>query len=220
MDSYIDIHTHTYYHLENTRLLLNVFPDEEEKFSHPCFFSVGLHPWNIHETSMEKKLEWVEKQSGNPAVLAIGEIGFDKMIDVSWETQSYVFERQLFIAEKLRRPVILHCVKAYNEMITYRDSTDQKIPWIFHWFNASGEIARELISRNCYLSFGHILFNENSKAYRIFSSLPVDSIFLETDDSGIAIGDIYKQAARLKQIPFSSLMKQIRQNFTHCFGTP
>ena len=85
---YIDIHTHTYYEHDNTRLIVNVFPEENEKFRHPCYFSVGLHPWFVSERSMEKNLEWIEKQSGNPHVLAIGEIGFDKIIDVPWEDQA------------------------------------------------------------------------------------------------------------------------------------
>ena len=219
MEPYIDIHTHTYYNLENTRLLLNVFPDETEKLKLPCYFSAGLHPWHIYEASMDKNLQWVEQHSGNPSVLAIGEIGFDKTIDVSWENQAYVFERQLNISEKLYKPVILHCVKAYNEMIEYRNHVNQKIPWIFHWFNASMEIARELIRKKCYLSFGHMLFKENSKAFRIFSSLPVDAIFFETDDSGYTIQDIYNRAAVLKDIPPSSLIQQVCQNFTTCFGT-
>jgi TatD DNase family protein len=215
-----DIHTHSFYQLDNTRILLNVFPEESEKFSHPCYFSTGLHPWFIKAGSMEKNLEWIEKQAGNSHVLAIGEIGFDKIIDVPWEDQTYTFERQLALAEKLNKPVIIHCVKAYNELIVYRNTSDQKIPWIFHWFNASAEIAHELIRRNCYLSFGHMLFYKNSKAFRIFKGIPVGSVFFETDDTGYKIRDIYDQAAMLKGMPLSSLIQQIHDNFMQCFGNP
>ena len=158
-------------------MLLNVFPGEDDKFLHPCFFSAGLHPWYVNSGSMEKHLDWVEQQADNPQVLAIGEIGFDKTIDVPWKDQEYAFERQLALAEKLNKPVILHCVRSYNELDWYTATqSNQKIPWIFHWFNASAEIARELIRKNCYLSFGHLLFHETSKAFRVFPEIPVGSI--------------------------------------------
>ncbi|MBN2273439.1 MAG: TatD family hydrolase [Bacteroidales bacterium] len=218
MEPYIDIHTHTYYAFENARLLLNVFPEEAEKFMHQCYYSVGLHPWYVHTESLEKNLKWVEEQSENSLVLAVGEIGFDKIIDVPWKEQAYAFERQLDLAEKLSKPVIIHCVKAYNELIVYRNKSNQKIPWIFHWFNAGIEIAHELIRRNCYLSFGHMLFKENSRAFRSFAEIPLSSLFLETDDTGYTIKEIYDRAAMLKGISLSSLAKSVGDNFTKCFS--
>jgi TatD DNase family protein len=199
-------------------MLLNVFPGEDDKFLHPCFFSTGLHPWNVNTGTMEKHLEWVEKQADNPQVLAIGEIGFDKTIDVPWKVQEHAFVRQLALAENLNKPVILHCVRSYNELMVYRNRSNQKIPWIFHWFNASAEIARELIRKNCYLSFGHLLFNETSKASRAFPEIPAGSIFFETDDASFTIQEISDRAAFLKSLPLSGLMGQIHNNFKACFG--
>jgi TatD DNase family protein len=199
-------------------MLLNVFPGEDEKFRNPCFFSTGLHPWNVNPGSMEKHIEWVERQADNPQVLAIGEIGFDKTIDVSWKDQEYAFERQLALAVKLNKPVILHCVRAYNELLNYRSRANQKTPWIFHWFNASLEMARELIRKNCYLSFGHLLFNETSKAFRVFPEIPAGWLFLETDDASFSIQEISDRAAFLKGLPLSSLMQHIHSNFNTCFG--
>jgi TatD DNase family protein len=199
-------------------MLLNVFPGEDNKFLHPCFFSTGLHPWYVHSKTLEKHLEWVEKQADNPRVLAIGETGFDKTIDVPWNLQAYAFERQLAVAEKMNKPLILHCVRSYNELLIYRNKSDQKLPWIFHWFNASAEIARELIRKNCYLSFGHLLFHETSKAFRVFQEIPAGSLFFETDDSSYTIQEISYRAAFLKGLRLSSLLKQIHSNFKTCFG--
>jgi TatD DNase family protein len=217
MDYLIDIHTHSFYTNQDAKLVLNVFPGENEKFSHPCFFSVGVHPWYVNSGSLEKNLEWVEQQAKNPRVLAIGETGFDKTIDVPWKDQEYAFERQLDLAEKLNKPIILHCVRSYNELMLYRDAFNQKIPWIFHWFNASPEIAHELISKHCYLSFGHLLFNEISKAFRVFPEIPADSVFLETDDTSVTIQEIFNRAAFLKGLSLSDLMRQININFKTCF---
>jgi len=218
MYPYIDIHTHHFYQGDNTRLIVDVFPEENEKFRHPSFFSVGLHPWYIRSGSMAGHLEWIEKQAENPQVLAIGEIGLDKTIDVSWEDQSTVFEKQLSLAERLGKPVILHCVKSYNELIAYRDVSNQRIPWIFHWFNTSAEIAGELMRRNCYLSFGNMLFRENSKAFAVFSAISLDAVFFETDDTEYTIRDVYERAVQIKNMKVSALMQQIEINFTTCFG--
>jgi TatD DNase family protein len=218
LNHYIDIHTHTYYQNDDTTMLLNVLPGEDDKLRHPCFFSTGLHPWYVNSGSLEQKLGWVEQQADNPQVLAVGEIGFDKTIDVPWKDQEYAFERQLSLAEKLNKPVILHCVRSYNELLSYRSGAHQKIPWIFHWFNASAEMARELIRRNCYLSFGHLLFHETSKAFRVFPEVPASSIFFETDDTSYTIQEISEHAAFLKGLPLSSLMRQIHDNFKTCFG--
>jgi TatD DNase family protein len=219
MNNYIDIHTHSYYESPYTQLLLNIFPGEDEKFQHPCFFSVGLHPWYVRQDTLEMNLNWVEKQAENPRVLAIGEIGFDKTIDVPWEIQDYAFRRQLAVAEKLNKPVILHCVRAYNELIVNRNTSDQKIPWIFHWFNASDVMARELIRKNCYLSFGHLLFNETSKAFRVFKGIPLASVFFETDDTSYTIQDVSERASLLKGISLNEILDQINMNFKTCFGT-
>ena len=198
-------------------MLLNVFPDEDDKFRHPCFYSAGLHPWYVNSGSMKKHLDWVEQQADNPQVLAIGEIGFDKTIDVPWKDQEHAFERQLSLAEKHDKPVILHCVRSYNELIVYRNTSNQKIPWIFHWFNASAEIAHELIRKNCYLSFGHMLFNEQSKAFSVFRTVNLQHVFFETDDAGYSIQQVYEKAAAIRNAKTEDLKTQILDNFGRCF---
>ena len=104
-------------------------------------------------------------------------------------------------------------MRSYNELIAYRNASSQKIPWIFHWFNAGIEIANELMRRNCFLSFGHMLFKENSKAYRVFTEIPAGSLFLETDDTDYTIQDIFNQAAMLREMPLDSLIQQINHKF-------
>jgi TatD DNase family protein len=214
----IDIHTHSFYHSENTKLLLNVFPQESEKLQHPCFFSIGLHPWHVQAETAEKQIEWVEKHAAVSRVLAIGEIGFDKAIAVPWKDQVVAFEKQLAFAEQQKKPVILHCVRSYNEMQVYRNISNQNLPWIFHWFNAGIEIAHELIRKNCYLSFGHMLFNEKNKAFAVFKEISLAHIFLETDDAGYTIQETYNRAAEIKSIDIRDLKRQLVTNFNTCFG--
>jgi TatD DNase family protein len=214
---YIDIHTHTYYQQPDTTLVLNVFPEEQEKLRLPSFFSVGLHPWHVEQDTWEEQTDLVGILSSRPGVLAIGETGLDRVVSVPYNIQRLAFEAQLSIAEKSHKAMIIHCVRSYSEMLAYRKKSDQSVPWIFHWFNSDEQTAAELIRKNCYLSFGHMLFNEQSKSFRVFKNLPLQHIFLETDDAGYSIAEIYTRAAQLKNDTPEEIKTQIIHNFDRCF---
>ncbi|MBN1143985.1 MAG: TatD family hydrolase [Bacteroidales bacterium] len=216
--NFIDIHTHSYYQDPEVTLLLNTFPEETDKTDLPVLLSMGLHPWHINENHWEDLVETIRQSaSTNPRVAAIGETGLDKTIACPASVQEKVFLSQLRVAETFRKPVVIHCVRSYSEMLALRKKSDQQIPWIFHWFNADEQIARELIRKNCYLSFGHMLFSNKSKAFRVFKTIPPETVFFETDDAGYTIRQVYEQAALLRNMQVTDLKKKIIDNFTRCF---
>ena len=216
--NYIDIHTHTYYQDPESTLILNVFPEEQDKFDLPAFFSVGLHPWHVLDNTWEKQVEKVKNAVlNNHNVLAVGEAGLDKGVTNPFDTQQLAFTAQLAIAESQKKPMIIHCVRSYNELLAFRKKSDQSVPWIFHWFNADEKIAGELIRKNCYLSFGHMLFNTHSKAFGVFMTVILDRVFFETDDAGYTIGEVYAKAAEIRNISMAELKAQILNNFGRCF---
>lgn len=213
----IDIHRHTSYY-EADIILRNVFHDEPLSPEEKGYHSVGLHPWHIHQGSIDKDMGKVRQKANYKNVIAIGETGLDKTRDTSTETQESIFEAHIEIAKHLHKPIIIHCVRSYNELIQMRIKSKHKQPWMVHWFNASTEMANDLIRHNCYLSFGISLFNESNKAYRAFKKIPLERIFLETDDADISIKDVYAKASELRGIPQIKLEKTIEQNFKTCFG--
>jgi TatD DNase family protein len=215
--NYIDIHTHTNYNDPETIRLLNVFPNEPDKMNLPVYLSVGLHPWHILTETLHDQLDMVNRAASHSRVIAIGETGLDKAIKTDSEIQTAVFLSHLTIAHTFRKPVIIHCVRSYSELLGLRKKSDLTLPWIFHWFNADEHIATELIRKNCYLSFGHMLFNENSKAFKVFKNLSPDSMFFETDDAGYTIRQIYERAAMLRKMTVVELKDQILNNFGRCF---
>ncbi len=150
-------------------------------------------------------------------MLAIGEAGLDKAVTIPFHTQQSAFEEQLRIAQTTGKAVMIHCVRSYSELLAYRKKSDQSISWIFHWFNSNEQTARELIRKNCFLSFGHMLFNEQSKAYSVFKNMPAENAFLETDDAGFTIHEVYEQAAWIRNISTDELKLQILDNFARCF---
>jgi TatD DNase family protein len=214
---YINIHSHIYLRQPEIIQLLNVFPEEQEKLQFQCYFSVGLHPWYVKEDTWKHEVEFVQLASSLPSVLAIGETGLDKTVSVPMPAQQAAFKEQLHIAEHSRKAVVIHCVRSYSEILAYRKKSDQSIPWIFHWFNSNEQTARELIRKNCFLSFGHMLFNEQSNAYNVFKNMPVENIFLETDDAGYSIQQVYDQATLIRNIHPDVLKSQILDNFARCF---
>jgi TatD DNase family protein len=183
----------------------------------PAFKSVGLHPWHIQNDTFSKLLELLDDHVQEDTVIAIGETGLDKSITTDYELQNLVFKAQLKLAEALQKPLIIHCVRSYSELLAYRKKSDQNIPWIFHWFNADIQIAAELMRKNCYLSFGHMLFNQQSRAFRSFPEIPADRLFFETDDAGYNIRQVYEQAAKLRNVSEEELRTSIMHNFEVCF---
>ena len=215
---YIDIHVHNHYQEDKVILLLNLFPGDTDKINPDGYYSIGLHPWYVNKATLTGDLDDIIKATAASNVLAIGEIGLDKKIDVPYIDQLQAFEKQLEIAEKLNKPVIIHCVKAYDDILSIRKKSNLSIPWIIHWFNASEQIAAELIKNNCYLSFGKMLFKENSRAYRVFEDIPINKVFFETDDTGISILQVYQKAAQIRNVSLFALKKHIKRNFKNCFG--
>jgi TatD DNase family protein len=214
--SFIDIHTHSA--RPGGIYLLNIFAQEVKDIfdpQGPC--SVGLHPWHLGETDCSAAQQALEKAVLHPNVLAIGECGLDKNISIPLDKQEEQFVLQLELAERVQKPVIIHCVKAYSEMLHLRKKNKWRMPWLFHWFNASSEIADDLIQTGCYLSFGRSLLQVSGRNAAVFPGVPVDRIFLETDDAEILIADMYERAARLKGITVAELSAKIQSNYQSLF---
>ena len=214
---YLDIHRHSSDKGLADKVLRNIFHNETETLKQIDMCSVGLHPWHVKGDCLDLDIKSVKEAALNTNVLAIGETGLDKAVKVDIEHQRRAFKNQIEIAERNNKPMVIHCVRAYDELQAYRKKANQKIPWIFHWFNASSQTAFDLIGKGCYLSFGHMLFKENSKALKAFKEIPLERIFLETDDANVTIQDVYHQAATLKQIDVDELKAQINKNFEQCF---
>ncbi|MBN2349378.1 MAG: TatD family hydrolase [Bacteroidales bacterium] len=214
---YIDIHRHSKVDTPHVLTVQNLYPNQAENIGQSAFSSAGLHPWNIEINTLEKDFQDLIKLSADPAVIAIGETGLDKTISVDYNLQLEVFQRHLNLAREQKKPLIIHCVRSYSEMLGLKKQFGLEIPWIFHWFNSSLQTAKELISKNCYLSFGHMLFKDQSKAYSVFRDIPLNRLFLETDDAGFSIIEVYQQAASIRNVTVEKLKQIILSNFKTCF---
>lgn len=137
---------------------------------------MGVHPWNINSTDLNSAIHELEISASNSNVIAIGEIGLDRIIETPLFIQEDVLQKQLLIAEKYNKPVIIHCVKCFSELISIRKKRQPKLPWIIHDFRKNNQIAEDLIALGCYLSFGKALLT-NKKLQSVFQSLPINKLF-------------------------------------------
>ncbi len=210
---YINIHTH---HLskDNGVFLFNNRFGFDSEFYLEKYFSIGIHPW---DANLQTSLSEFEKIIQHPNCLAIGECGLDKIIDTDIEIQKKVFQSQLELAVKYQKPVIIHCVKAFDELMEICAIYHSKTHLIIHGFNKSIQLAKQLIDKGFYLSLNHSIFNKEDID---FSVLPLEKLFLETDNiESVLIEEVYKKAAACFQTKEDDLKEKIYSNFTALFKT-
>lgn len=212
---YIDIHTHLHRPEKETVTVQNIFPGEGfAAFSGRNFYSVGLHPWHIK--SPEENNEWllqIEDAVGFDHVIFIGECGLDKKVENDFNEQLRIFEAQAFMAEEIKKPLIIHCVKAYNEVILMQKKLHPEMSWVMHGYNGSLEISKQLLDNNFLFSFGGNLFKMGAKAIDSFKFLPLERIFFETDEYEGDVEIMYQKGAELKGISVEMLKEAIWKNF-------
>jgi TatD DNase family protein len=214
----IDIHRHANDTGTADNVLRNLFHSQGEEIEPGKVYSIGLHPWHVEDPKLNEDLGLVKKFSSHPQIIAIGEAGLDKSIRAPFELQMLAFKSQVEIAKIVKKPMIIHCVRAYNEISELKIKSGHTQPWIIHWFNSGVDMGLQLIKKGFYLSFGHMLFNEDSKAFKSFLKIPVESIFFETDDAGYRIDEVYQRASELLSVSRHTLEKRIENNYENFFG--
>jgi TatD DNase family protein len=165
--------------------------------------------------NFEVELSSLELQISYPKCLAIGEIGLDKRLNVPMQQQIQIFEKQVALSEKQKLPVIIHCVKAWNELKTTKKRLNPKQKWIFHGFSKFG-ILKEVLNENMMISIGANII-EHPKCLNIVQTIPNNRLLMETDDGRESIESIYNFVAEIKKISLQELEDIIEINFKNTF---
>lgn len=210
------INTHTHSQLYDAKIeLVNLGLGQSEKPNH---YSYGLHPWFIEKETYEDQLQQLKLISHEKRCLAIGECGLDKLSTVDFNLQQEVFIEQIKIANQLKKPLIIHCVKAFNELLNCLNLNDNAVPVIVHGFNNNENIARVLANEGIYFSFGKALLGYESNAAKAIKNVGRKHFFLETDDADISIKYIYRKASELLGIDEEIIKAQLQSNFEKVFN--
>ncbi|RZJ35392.1 MAG: TatD family deoxyribonuclease [Flavobacterium sp.] len=211
---YFNLHTHNPTGDAEVLALVNQYPDEFDPAEN--YFSIGIHPWRIKPDKLESELAFIESKLQDEKCLAVGECGLDKRIETALEVQLDVFEHQLLLAARHKKPVIIHCVAAYGEAIALKNKLGITVPLIVHGFSKSVEAAMQLIDHGFYLSFGKYLLR-NPELESVFTKVPDDRIFLETDMVEETIQDVYQLASKYKNLEVKEMKELIGSNFRKVF---
>ena len=206
---FFNIHTHSLVHPESE--ILAQSPDLFPSDKLPVYTSIGIHPWFLTEENAESQWKALQKQVSHPSVLAIGEGGLDKLKGPDMELQVKILKQQVALSEEKSLPLIIHCVKAFNELIQLKKELRPHQPWIIHGFRGKEALAIDCIRHGFYLSYGEH-FQENA-----LKATPQEKLFIETDESEIPVQEIYQSIALVHGIGLQEQMESVKKNVKEVF---
>lgn len=209
-----NLHTHNFTNQSTILELVNQYPWEFDKRIQ--FYSIGIHPWYIDEARLESDLQTIDEKLSLQNCLALGECGLDRRIEIPMEIQEKVFKAQILIAEKHQKPLVLHCVAAFQEIIRIKKEQNVTVPMIIHGFSKNEQTAKQLLNNGFYLSFGKYLLR-NPELKSVFQSVSNDKFFLETDTIEESLEEVYTLAANYKNIEIEEIKSIIKTNFDKVF---
>lgn len=191
--------------------------------------AIGFHPTELEDFSFED-LKWLEENVNNPKIVAIGEIGLDYHYeDYNKHLQQEVFKKQIEIAIKNNKPIIVHSRDSIQD--TYNILNSYNAKGIIHCFSGSLEMAKEFIKLGYFLGIGGILTFKNAKNItNVVQNVDLKSLVLETDapyltpepyrkekNSSVYIPVIANRIAELKNIDVEEVAKVTTKNANDLF---
>jgi TatD DNase family protein len=230
---FVDIHTHR----RNVSAgVISVTNFSQKEFKNGLYTegsscaSVGLHPWFLTEDNFEKDAGKLSQLINNQEVITIGECGLDKLKGENLAFQTQAFEAQIRLAESVGKPVVIHCVRAFGEVVAVKKRLKPSVPLIIHGFNKNQNILNELLSNDFFISIGAAIlpkkgvsrisgwqnapYTEGSFFSDVLKKIPLDRLFFETDAAdNVAISEIYDAAATVLGMDVTDLKSIIYKNF-------
>ena len=201
---FIDIHTHNVQSDKHSSIFNSKEYIDDRKIS------IGIHPWDIGH-SWEKQFTIIKDSASKENVRAIGECGIDKLKSpASIELQKEIFKAHALLAEEVNKPLIIHCVKGFDELIAIHREISPKQAWMIHGFRGKPQQAEQLTKEGFHLSFGEKFNIESLKA------TPLEKLFIESDESKRSINEIYALTADIKGCSVEELSLSTIRNAKRC----
>ncbi len=212
----IDFHTHQT-PADTVTSVRSLLISEVEKITQHDLFTVGIHPWHSENIDLDIQLPLLRDLIKKDNVIAIGEIGLDKHQGAPIEKQIELFEKQVQIAEESQKPVIIHSVRAWLELAESRKRLKPNTPWAIHGFRGHVDLVKQLLNYGMYISFGPEALNASDGLQEAIRAVPLDRIFIETDDADVSLKYLYTTISKIKSVTFRDLDEQINYNFAEFF---
>lgn len=209
MDAFLNFHAHRAAVSPSEIVVHSLSVPSSDGRAEECaaegWFSAGIHPWYVPD-DCEPALARLVALWCMPRCVALGETGLDKCCRTPFPLQREVFVRQLEEAGAYGLPVVIHCVRAWGELLEVQKEVRPAVPCVVHGFRGGPALAGQLLDKGFYLSFG---FRFDERSLRL---CPSDRLFLETDEEVRSVEELYRAAARLRGCPPDDLGRQCREN--------
>lgn len=206
MENYWDIHTHCPSGIPDREILCCQPEDFRPLPRH--WYSLGIHPREVDGKITH--MDAIRNGVCHPQVLAVGEIGLDKLAEAPMQEQEEAFALQLKIAAEAGKPVIIHLVRAWDRLLLLKKSVPE-VTCIIHGFRGKAQLAEELVRHGFCLSFGERFQPDALRA------VPHNRLFMETDESRLPIAEVYRRAAAALGIPEEKLCDTVAENVERVF---
>lgn len=216
--NYIDIHTHRKH--ADSMFIRNAIPRLPlQSISNLRYkISIGFHPWYLNRFDIENVFPYLKQACTLHNVVAIGETGFDRSIDVEMKRQQIFFEMHIAVAREYNKPVIVHCVRGYDLLLPY--FKEDNLHFVLHAYHTDVEMTKKILHyNNVYFSFGQNLLHKGmgEKQKRLLKLIPMERIFFETDNSGMSIEKIYHTATQLTGVNTEQWITATNKNYNNIF---
>ncbi len=211
---------------EETNKLVLEMADKYKNF----YAAIGYHPENVDEIT-DIDLKFLESCLVNPKVVAIGEIGLDYHYRKdNKEKQQQLFIKQLELAQKYKKPVIIHSRDAIDDTYNILKKYDVKAD--IHCFSSSLEMAKKFITIGSFIGIGGTLtFLNNKKSVEVAKNIDLSKILLETDspylspepkrgtkNSPVNLIYVIEKLATIKGLSSEKVLEILNQNAINFFN--
>ena len=212
---YIDFHCHSY--SENYIDVLEIVSTDPSRNVADGLHTIGFHPWWHLDPLQDEEISHLKKHIlANKTCLAVGECGLDKFQGADLDLQIHNFELQIQLANALRLPLIVHCVRKYDSILQLFKKHAQTT-WVIHGFKRDLDLATKMVDQGIRLS---VAPHENMTPVfeTCLKSLPLEMIHLETDsDRRTSIQERYQILADLRQDPVDEIRLKMYDNTKSLF---
>lgn len=216
----INFHTHKPQFNSNSICIVPFNVDNFKVGDSFQYGTIGIHPWKTDNSEVDLWLEELKNLLKQKTFIGIGEIGLDRLKGAPLDAQISIFDKELDIATEVDKPVIIHCVRCWSEVIaTHSIPKYHKLTKAIHGFRAKPEIAKSLIEKGFYISFGTSIIHSTPELAEAVTIVPKSWLFLETDDTETHIFDVYGAAADILDTTIEELVNITSQNFRTFFGS-
>jgi len=205
-----------------------------EKYQGMVYAALGIHPWSVQaltDDELQQTLDYIMKQKGNKALVAIGEIGLDFKYEKVMDKQLKVFDKMLHLAEELDLPVVVHSRGMTEKIIEMLPSYKVK-KVLLHWFSNPISALPKAVENGYCITEGPVTVYSNG-IRDVVRKVPLNNLMTETDGpvryfkspfdgkrtTPAFIPLVIEAIAEVKRMDVDDVATQILSNFEGFFGT-